>query len=337
MQEPDRDGTASREQFRARQRAILEDEFALTAGEDAARETFEALALETYDLLADAGLPPHSISLDPESSFGFDNEREAAQALIPPALRRRWQAWKDAHRALSARFALHDLLHGIGATNDHSSWPAGLETAISDWIDGGQREPMPFDDRHGIVTPDFYERLRRARREAGGFFVYASKAGTRFLPEGEWQREKALQNAQREAQTRRYNEARRQGDRFQLKIARILTLARGEAGFWDALRSWERDRETHRPSVEEGGLTGPIAIGRRMEDSPATGHADRDAIPLDPLLADFVRRVHTPEDSRAGLTVALVVAFLRGTVRGELGLDGTLVWPGGPSLGEGRP
>lgn len=161
-----------------------------------------------------------------------------------------------------------------------------------------------------------------------------------FLPEADWQRKKASETDRGEALSRRQRESFRRADRLQSRMAKILVLARGEPDLWEDLRAWERDREARRPAAaagKGGELAGPIAIERRTDSVLATGGNPSDAIPLDPLLADFIERIRAPEDDEIGLTPPLVVAILRGTVRDELGFDGTLVWPGRPSLGEGRP
>lgn len=358
MPESDTQETTPREAFRQRQRASLDYYFSLTEGEETVREHFERMALRTYDELPDTNKPSYSFSIEAHSAFNFAHEQDHIHEMISLDLVQNWKSWEKAYDGLlnrNPRLALHDFIHWIGETHDYSSWPYGLEPAISDWIDGGQREPIPFDDRQDIVTPDFYERLRHARREAGGFFVFESEAGTVFLPEAEWQRKKrtmafvaagrAFEAAHAEEKARRLQayreeEAARKADPIQRRVAKILVLARGEPDFWEALRAWERDREARRPAAVsdgDGRLAGPIAIRRRTDPVSATGGNPPVAIPLDPLLADFIERIRAPEDDEIGLTTPFVVAILRGTVRDELGYDGTLVWPGGPSLGEGRP
>lgn len=334
----------SREEFLKKQRARLELYFSLTANEHEAREQFEKLALDTYDQIASIERYISPFSIEAESAFNFANAGENLRKCVSLGLLRRWQAWKGSYQGLldrNPRLALYDLMHGIGETHSSSSWPYGLEPAISDWIDSGQREPMPFDDRRAVVTPAFYERLRLARREAAGFLYLRDgrEPGVTFLPEADWQREKARQEEERAARIRQAEQLRNSAERFQTRMAEILAEAQKDTVFWEALRIWEMARESQRPNStfpdRRDRLVGPIAIARSAENPDAKG-SDPDAIPLDTLLADAVERIRQSEDGQIGLTIALTVAILRGAMRRELAFDDVLVWPAGPSLGEGR-
>jgi hypothetical protein len=79
-------------------------------------------------------------------------------------------------------------MHEIGETHTFASWPYYLEEAIQDWVDRDKIKPLPFDDRKGIVTPEFYGRLHELRRKAGGWLYWKDdESGVVFLPEVQWQ------------------------------------------------------------------------------------------------------------------------------------------------------
>jgi hypothetical protein len=82
---------------------------------------------------------------------------------------------------------LRDMLHSISESYNSSSWPVGRETEILDWVEGGDWTAVPFDDRHEIVSPKFYERLRVLRRLLGGWLYFDhERQEVIFASEAEW-------------------------------------------------------------------------------------------------------------------------------------------------------
>ena len=152
-----------REQFIKQQNAAADDKLAWTSGEDDARERFLRLAMDTYDYLI---------------STGIDGNREYFEV-----------------RGRNPRLELRDAMQDISESNDASSWPAGYERRIWDWVEASEPSaPPPFDDRRGIVAPEFFHRLRELRRLCGGWLYWNHDLkDVVFAPEPEWLRVRADQ------------------------------------------------------------------------------------------------------------------------------------------------
>jgi hypothetical protein len=140
-------------------------------------------------------------------------------------------------------------MQDISESNDASSWPAGYETRIQDWVDAGDSSaPPPFDDRHAIVKPEFFHRLRELRQLCGGWLYWSNDLGrVVFAPEPEWQRAKAEQERQEAEFKRKWDESCARGERIVRRTSEVLTGAREDAVFWAALKQWELAREAKRP------------------------------------------------------------------------------------------
>ena len=192
----------SRDKFIAGQADILDRYFALVPGEDEVRRRFERLALDTYECITGKLLdskyaerfPGHKILDGPffpyPSAFNFADYDRGAGKAAPPELRQRWQDWKREYALLLERqpvLELRDALHKISESNDSSSWPQGLEGEIADWIDGGDRYALPFGDRYGVATPEFYQRLCQLRQRVGGWLYWdETKWRIVFAKEDDW-------------------------------------------------------------------------------------------------------------------------------------------------------
>jgi hypothetical protein len=327
----------TREQFIELQIRGLDELFSLTHGEHEARKRFERLALDTYDFLASQGVNVlWAFRLSGESPahfFGFKRD-----ATVPESLERRWQDWNAEYTALRARnprLELENTMHTISESNDASSWPAGRERHIQSWIDAGDpTAPPPFDDRYDIVTPEFYRRLRELRQLCGGWLYWNDKLRrVVFAPEPEWQQVRAEQEAAEAKQQRDWEESTAKLERKAKRLAEVMTVAREDEKFWNALKTWELAREAKRPAelpkVTAGGLAGPL---RLMRASPEQQNK-ADNPPVDSIFAEFIAGVRVPDDV---LTVHDIVLNLRGAVRRELELDHTIGWSGGPGIGKAQ-
>ncbi len=228
------------------------------------------------------------------------------------------------------RLELEQLMESIGATDKFTSWPYGLERRIEDWVDAGDpKAPPPFDDRRGIVTPEFFERLRSLRQQCGGW-LYWNGERVVFAPESEWQKVRAEQ----EAAAERLKAVFAKFDQKAKQLPQILASARNDALFWNELKSWELAREAKRPAElpKVPGLSGPLKILPKAQ-SEAPKDIDLLLLPApDAIFVDFIARA-CPADNV--LTKVEVVFHLRGEVRRELGLDEIIFWAGGPGIGNG--
>ena len=328
-----------REKFVAWQTLVVDRKFSLTMGEDDARERFLQLAIETYDFLVSMGahvaLPFDFAPWTTEDVLRGAWKRDGRRVEISPILKERWSNWTPEYfevRARNPRFELQEALHAISESRDASSWPVGYERRICEWVDAGDPlAPAPFEDRYGIATPEFFNRLRELRQLCGGWFYWNDSLNkVVFANEPEWERVRAEQEVADAERRRAWKEAQELHERLAKRLPKAIEAARADPRFWEALRNWELKREKRRPSKIApdplGGpiriITGPVVLRER---------ALPENLPLDPIFAEFIARVREPDDV---LTVQMIVLNLRAEVRRELSLDNTLAWPGGPGLGE---
>ncbi len=154
--------TSPRDRFIELQSSLLDEIFALAPEEEQTRRQFEEMTIETYDcVVGQDRIWVSPFKLRPESAFSFLRYGERAHSLVPGELLRRWRDWERDYPKLlerNPRLELHDMLGSISESHDASSWPAGYERHIQEWIDSGELAAIPFIDRHGIVTPEFFER-----------------------------------------------------------------------------------------------------------------------------------------------------------------------------------
>ena len=162
-----------RGRFIAAQAEILDELFGLAPGEDEARRTFEQLALDTHDAMTAAAVSNYAPFHPYPSAFNFADYPRGAGESVPDEVRERWRAWQAEYLRLLERrpaLELRDAIHTISESHDRSSWPTeALEHMIQAWVDAGDPQAVPFDDRDGIATPRFYSRLRELRRAVGGW------------------------------------------------------------------------------------------------------------------------------------------------------------------------
>jgi hypothetical protein len=325
----------TREQFFVQQTHMLDRIFSLTKDERESRSRFEQLTLDSFDFLASQQVNVfHAFSPWPESAFSLlkcKNFREQ----VSPSLLRRWEDWTKEYYEIAERnpsLELRDLMQDISESHNASSWPYGLERRIQIWLDAGDPiTPPPFHDRRGIVTPDFFHRLRELRRRCGGWLYWNDELKrVVFAQESEWQKVQAAQEAAEEKWQRDWRESKDKANRREKQLARILASACNDTRFWSDLKSWELAREDKRPCElpQVTALSGPVRIQLKAK-SREQKIADR--IPaVDAIFTDFIVRTRSVDDV---LTEQEIVLFLRSYVRNELGLDGVLSWAGGPGIG----
>jgi hypothetical protein len=166
----------SRDKFIEIQTDYLDKYFGLVQGEGEARVFFERLAIDTYDCIGGFWREPDRYTLE-------------ADSRLPEHLRERWRIWKHQYRRLLERnpvLELYEMLGDIGESHIFSPWPHGLAWDVLDWVEKGDRYLLPFDDRKGIATLEFYARLCEVRRLAKGWLYWdESKDRVVFVPNEE--------------------------------------------------------------------------------------------------------------------------------------------------------
>lgn len=253
----------TREQFAKMQAGYVNEVFSFTQGEEANRARFEQLAFETFDFLISVGAKVYfGFNPDPESAFNFLRHCDYGYrgVAVPAELRQRWQEWNEEYyrmRSRNPRLELFDLMHEISESHDSSSWPQGYEWRIQDWVDvGDPSAPPPFDDRAGIVTADFFQRLRKVRQSCGGW-IYAPYHGpVVFAAEPEWQ----VVRAEQESASRKQREAWAGTQRKMARLEEIVAAARQDAALWNAVKSRLRSTIVEWPQKEDemSKLSGPV-------------------------------------------------------------------------------
>jgi hypothetical protein len=327
-----------REKFIEFQVSMTDDTFALISVEARSRQRFLQLAIDTYDFLMSAGADfVLNFHPWPESagnalvSSGWGKRTGGPPIELTPELTERWESWNRAYfeiRSRNPRLELRDLMQHISESHAASSWPAGYERHIQEWVDAGNPAATPpFDDRHGIVTPGFFSRLQALRQLCGGWLYWNDRLNSVvFAPEAEWQQVRAAQEAAEARAGRTWQDSHRYATRLQ----EVMSLARSDRAFWDALRTWELEREaTRRSKPVPEPLVGPIRIllrsrpedERVLRSRPEDEPAKAELWPHDLIFAEFLVRVRVPDDV---LNVRDIVSVLRGEMRNELGLDGVL-------------
>ena len=127
------------------------------------------------------------------------------------------------------------MMQAISESDTASSWPAGYERHIQDWADAGDPSaPPPFDDRYGIVTPEFFSRLHALRQLCGGWLYWNDDRNCIvFAPELEWQR---VRSAQEGAEAKRQSDQRESQARLQryaIRLDEVMSIARSDKAFWE--------------------------------------------------------------------------------------------------------
>jgi hypothetical protein len=325
-----------RTQFIERQTRETDEGRSLTGGQEDAWGRFLQLAIDTYDFLVAAGAAPLLKLVPGANPPRHQWKRRDGRAIeFSPALVERWENWSREYAALRAgnpRFELMDMMREISESRFAESWPCGYERHIQAWVDAGDSSaPPPFDDRHGIVTAAFFNRLRELRKLCGGWLYWNDELRRiAFAPEPEWQRVRAAQEAAEAKRRKEWEESKARDERLRRRLAQIIAMARSDNTFWNALRTWELEREAKRPRDPPPPQPLPWAQSIQAVGVSPEEQAKHDNPPVDSIFAEFIARVREPDNLP---TARDIVFFLRREMRQELGLDSTLQWLGGPELG----
>jgi len=326
-----------RAEFIERQTGAADARFSLTVGEETAQQRFRQLAIDTYDFLTSAGAKvgwAFTPSDEYASSVAYSGGRvDGSRAELSPELIQRWERWNREYsqiRARNPRLELRDLMQNISESHDASSWPVGYEWRIQAWVDAGDPSaPPPFDDRHNIVSPEIFNRLRKLRHLCAGWLYFSDKVRhVVFAPEPEWQLVRAAQEAVAAKSRKEWERSKAKSERYMHRLPEIIAIARSDKTFWDALREWELEREAKHPSKPRtpDPLGGPLRIVRLSAEEQ-----ERSANPpVDRIFADFLARVREPGDDL--LAVRDIVLLLRIEIRRDLGLADT-GWSAGSGIG----
>jgi hypothetical protein len=304
-----------RERFIEGQLQELNEKFGLTDGEERERERFFRMAVETYELFAQSHRYVSPFKINPESAFNFINSREKKErAGIPPALMERWRQWRDDYPGLLKRnpkLEMHDMMVAIGESDSAMGWPF-QEEQIQDWLDSGNRFPLPFADRYDIATEEFYHKFRYLRQCVGGW-LHSGDRGIVFSPEAEWQ---ALRSANKAAQRERTNwleEEQAKKARRERRLTEIFEEARAEKTLWQQLIECELAFEKVAPTPD-GIIPGLIVVGRREGD--VRPRPDRE-----PLMR-FVSGLNKRADGIPDRDIAVHILI---NLRKSIGLNHTII------------
>ena len=147
--------------------------FRLTCGEEKVQREFVRLASYLYRY-SDA----NGFCIYPQAiSFRYVAQNMARHVnAMPDELVQRCKAWEKTYKLFLGRnlkVELYYMLKDMSETDLHESWfsDSTMESRILDWVDAGIYDPLPLRQRDslGIVTPEFYARLRYLRQECGGW------------------------------------------------------------------------------------------------------------------------------------------------------------------------
>lgn len=318
----------TREKFIVEQERRIETFFSrCTTDESDARARFMQLACDTFDfLVAEAVAPWQAFHVEQFEGVSFQGRmaKEYPGLEAPSALQTRWADWDlelDDIFARNPRFGLDLVMNWIGESNGQGSWPYRQECRIYKWIKANDPSlPPPFVDGYGIVPPKFYRRLHDLWKRSGGWF---SDYNDSFVSDAEMERICADQEARELANKKQYEKSLRI---FQ-RLEDIVAIARADTQFWQALKSWELDRQSQPPEASKGQHFGPHeklklprgfrVLGRRQMTAEDEAALER---LVDPFFLPFILRVREPEDE---LNNFLIMTSLRNAVRSELGLSGS--------------
>lgn len=184
-------------QFLASQTEI----FRFACGEEDVQREFLRLAFDVYKYSEANGfrIYPRGIS------FRWISTNVLRQAgTLPDELVQRCKAWENTYKLFLERnpkVELYYMLEDMSETDLHESWfsDSTMESRILDWVDSNSYEPLPLleGDHLGIVTPEFYARLRFLRQKCGGWLFPAHVTGKilfaadKDIHELRWQRDES--------------------------------------------------------------------------------------------------------------------------------------------------
>ena len=192
--------THSPDKFIEVQARILDERFKFAPDESEARLRFQQLALDTHDYLS--AVRGYVLPFSHSDRFDRPNSWDLSQSLL-----QRWKDWHEEYQRILERnpqLALRDMLHQIGESHMRTSWPYGFERRIQEWVDKGDIGAIPFIDGYGIVTVNFYDRLRELRQRCGGWMRHdATSNCIDFVSESDWQKLCAAEDERHAQQLRR--------------------------------------------------------------------------------------------------------------------------------------
>jgi hypothetical protein len=172
--------------FLTSQARLLDHRFRLAPGEELERQKFERLAIATYDSFAASG-----VIVGPFDLWADFSDRRKYHVSVGEICVDQWKEWTISFKELlerNPRLEVYDMMHQIGESHQAASWPYYMEETIQDWLDSGDISAVPFLDSKGIITPEFYNRLRELRTKIGGWLYWRdTDSGVVFVREEKWQ------------------------------------------------------------------------------------------------------------------------------------------------------
>jgi hypothetical protein len=152
--------------------------FALMEVRPGAMERYWRLAVETLEYqkrlkAAEIFNYPTWISVGEATTVGRYLARQIPQEHHDVGLFSRWEDWASEYEEIyqaSPKWRLKEMISQVSETHHFSSWPNRWEQEIWKWAMSDEGEQVcPFDDRKGIIDPEFRQRLRALIEEVGGF------------------------------------------------------------------------------------------------------------------------------------------------------------------------
>jgi len=120
-------------------------DFAPDEGE--ARSKFRRLALDTYDYFAPSVGFMWPFSPVPQFAQSDIDHWTGLQVPMPPDLQERWHAWRAEWPGLLERnpkVELYLAIKALAYSFRQNSWMNGFEGRLQDWVDSGERLPIPL-------------------------------------------------------------------------------------------------------------------------------------------------------------------------------------------------
>jgi hypothetical protein len=105
-----------------------------------------------------------------------------------------WELTWNAMVARNPILELRERMHEIFDNHMCNSWEGGSERLIDEWAARGTRDPLPFFDRHGLLSQAYYRRLCELRSLCNGWYFWREDINAIvYVSRAEWDAIRAQQ------------------------------------------------------------------------------------------------------------------------------------------------